>query len=100
MSKGIIVVPEKVMAVGMLRPREGAVKGSDGNYQAADIEVVISLQMGCVRSGALLGPDGSSTGHMIPIGEVSRPLSEVQGDAAARFALREQAAEGKPELAQ
>jgi len=93
MGDEIMVVPDQVIAVGFVRLRAGALPGPNGEANPADFEAVISLQMGCVRAGSLVGADGKQMGHMVPVGEVSRPLGDIKAEAAMRFNMREQSAE-------
>ena len=82
----ILIVPGQVLLQSGIRPREGAVKGSDGKWADADLEVVVQVCVPMVESGpAVLDKDGRSKAIGIPVGLVSRSLSEMQAEAAKAF---------------
>ena len=78
--------------VGGVRARAGAKKGESGEYAEDDMEVVVSVQMGCARPTPLVGPDGKARGVMVPVGELVCPLGEFKKRALMRLGGQEIAA--------
>lgn len=78
----IQIVPNQVMLQPGARPRAGALPRPDGKYDDADMEVVIQICVGCVKSGpSVLDAQGQGHGVMVPVGLVSRPWAEVKAEA-------------------
>lgn len=82
------------LAVGT-RQRPGSQANPDGTLNPADIEIAISLCVGCVKESSVLTAGGKRMGQMVPVATFYKPLAEFIADAKTQLGAQDAAADEK-----